>query len=58
VGNFSLTVGLPVAQDYRGTGSSRLIYVNTTAPERLYLRVFGNSNPAYAMMIETIVEDD
>jgi hypothetical protein len=47
-----------VAQDYRGTGSSRLIYVNTTAPERLYLRVFGNSNPAYAMMIETIVEDD
>ena len=56
--NNPLSFGLPVAQDFRGTGTSRLVYVNTTAPERLYLRVFGDPNPAYAMMIETIVEDD
>ena len=53
-----LSFGLPQARDYRGMGTSRLVYVNTTAPERLYLRVFGPVNPAYAMMIETIDEDD
>ena len=53
-----LAFGLAQAQDYTGTGLARLVYVNATAPERLYLRVFGAANPAYSLIIDAIEADD